>query len=139
MKVYVQMKAAGRKKPVLEDVPYEIPEPVFTLRNLLTAFVRMEVERYNEKGTDTQMLPYLTGEEIENQAAAGKVGFGRVYSEKKADAAKAVENAVQCFEDGLIRVFQEDQELTGLDEAVHIEEGSRFTLIRLTFLAGRLW
>lgn len=139
MKIYIQMKAAGKRKPVLDHVPYELPDHVSTLRGLLTELVRIEVERYNEKGTDVQVVPYLTKEEIGDQAEAGKVGFGRIYSEKRADVAKASENALQCFEDGLVRVFQNDQELQQLDVPVQIQEGDSFTLIRLTFLAGRLW
>ncbi|MDE7318258.1 MAG: hypothetical protein K2N46_00835 [Lachnospiraceae bacterium] len=139
MKIYIQMKAAGKRKPVLDHVPYELPDHVSTLRGLLTELVRIEVERYNEKGTDVQVVPYLTKEEIGDQAEAGKVGFGRIYSEKRADVAKASENALQCFEDGLVRVFQNDQELQQLDLPVQIQEGDSFTLIRLTFLAGRLW
>lgn len=139
MKIYIQMKAAGRRKPVLNDVPYELSEQVSTLRDFLTELVRMEVERYNQKGTDVQVVPYLTGEEIGDQAAAGKVSFGRIYSEKKADPVKAVENALQCFADGLVRVFQNGQELKELEEPVRMAEGDHFVLVRLTFLAGRLW
>ena len=78
MKILIQMKAAGRRRPVLEDVPYELPDQISTLRELLTALVEIEVKRYNEKGTDVQMIPYLTKEEVEDQAAAGKIGFGRI-------------------------------------------------------------
>ena len=139
MKIYIQMKAAGKRKPVLDNVPYELPEEIGTLRDFLSALVKIEVERYNQKGTDVQVVPYLTKEEVEDQASLGKVGFGRIYSDKKADPAKAVENALQCFEDGLIRVFQNDQERKSLEEPLYPKEGDRFTLIRLTFLAGRLW
>lgn len=139
MKIYIQMKAAGKRRPVLDHIPYELPDHVSTLRGFLTELVRIEVERYNEKGTDVQVVPYLTKEEIEDRAEAGKVDFGRIYSEKRADTAKAVENALQCFEDGLVRVFQNDRELDQLDGPVQIQEEDRFTLIRLTFLAGRLW
>lgn len=139
MRIFVQMKAAGRRKPVLNDVPYELPDGIMTLRELLTALVKTEVERYNQKGTDVRLVPFLTEEEIEDRAAAGKVGFGRIYSEQRADAEKAVKNALQCYEDGLVRVFQGERELTGLDTLVSMEEGDRLTLIRLTFLAGRLW
>ena len=65
MKIYIQMKAAGKRKPVLDPVPYELPDHVSTLREFLTELVRMEVERYNEKGKDVQVVPYLTKEEIE--------------------------------------------------------------------------
>ncbi len=105
----------------------------------MSALVKIEAERYNQKGTDVQVVPYLTKEEVEDQASLGKVGFGRIYSDKKADPAKAVKNALQCFEDGLIRVFQNNQERKSLEEPLCPKEGDRFTLIRLTFLAGRLW
>lgn len=83
MKIFIQMKSAGRRKPMIDDVPYELPDSVSTLRDLLTALVRIEAERYNQKGTDVQMIPFLTKDEIEDQASAGKVSFGRIYSEKK--------------------------------------------------------
>lgn len=139
MKICVQMKAAGKRRPVIDHIPYEIPGTVSNLRELLTELVCVEVKRYNEKGADVQVIPWLGKEQIEDQAEAGKIGFGRIYSDKKADAAKAVENALQCFEDGLVRVFQEERELTGLEDPLYIQEGDCFTLIRLTFLAGRLW
>lgn len=139
MQIYIQMKAAGKRRPVLNDVPYELSDEVKTLRDFLTALVELEVKRYEQKGTGVQVIPFLTKEDVEEQAAAGKVGFGQIYSEQKADLAKAVENALQCYEDGLVRVFRGDQELVGLDTPVCLEEGERFTLIRLTFLAGRLW
>ncbi len=42
MKIYIQMKAAGKRKPVLDPVPYELPDHVSTLREFLTELVRME-------------------------------------------------------------------------------------------------
>lgn len=139
MKIYVQVKAAGKRRPVLDRVPYEIPEGIGTLWDFLREIVNVEVERYNQKGTDVQVIPFLTREEVEERAGTGKVAFGRIYSEKKADPVKAVENAVQCFEDGLVRVFQNEEEREQLDAAMQIREGDLFTFIRLTFLAGRLW
>ncbi len=139
MTIYINMKAAGKRKAILEQVPYELPDGVATLRDFLTELVKTEVENYNQKGTDVQVIPYLTKEEVEEQASVGKVGFGRVYSEKQADAAKAVVNAIQCFEDGLIRVFQNETELKELNMPIELHKDDCFTLIRLTFLAGRLW
>ncbi len=139
MTIYINMKAAGKRKAILEQVPYELPDGVATLRDFLTELVKIEVENYNQKGTDVQVIPYLTKEEVEEQASVGKVGFGRVYSEKQADAAKAVVNAIQCFEDGLIRVFQNETELKELNMPIELHKDDCFTLIRLTFLAGRLW
>ncbi|MBO5056181.1 MAG: hypothetical protein J6C64_07500 [Lachnospiraceae bacterium] len=139
MKIYISTKAAGRRRSLPAHILYEIPEGITTLRDLLTALVRIEVEQYNEKGKDVQIVPFLTAEEITEQAQAGRVSFGRIYSEKKADFVKAAGNALQCYEDGLVRVFQNEEELKQLDAPVQIREGDCFTLIRLTFLAGRLW
>ncbi len=138
MKIYIRMKAAGKRRPILDNVPYELPEGITTLREFLTELVRQEVEKYNSKGTDVQTISFLTKEEVEERAEAGKVGFGRIYSDKKADAGRAVENALQCYEDGLIRVFQNEEEREHLDEKIEICEEDCFTLIRLTFLAGRM-
>lgn len=139
MNIYVNMKLAGKRKAVLNKVLYELGEGISTLEELLTAFVKAEVEKYNQKETDCQVIAYLTNQEIEEQASVGKVGFGRIYSEKKANLEKAVQNAIQCFEDGLVRIFQGDVELTQLKQTVLVKEGDCFTFIRLTFLAGRLW
>ena len=165
MRIYVQIKSAGGSKPFrtadnpfrrkhmqetegasgeaaeapLNRVPCDLPDGISTLRELLTELVKTEVGRYNEKGTDRQVIPFLTGEKIEEQAETGKVGFGRIYSDRKADEKKAAENACQCFSDGLVRVFQNEEELTELDAPVRLQEGDCLTLIRLTFLSGRLW
>ncbi len=85
------------------------------------------------------LVPFLTESEISDQSTAGKIGFGRIYSDKKADSKKAVETALQGFEDGLFRIIIGDVEATELDEPLTIHENDILTFIRLTFLAGRLW
>lgn len=139
MKIYVQVKSVGKRRPILQKVPYEIPDSVSTLESFLTEIVCKEVEAYNQKGCEVQLIPFLTKEEVEDEAAAGRVSFGRLYSDRKADQGKAVENALKCFQDGLVRVFQNEKELTELKDIVTIEEEDCFTFIRLTFLSGRLW
>lgn len=139
MKIYVKMKTAGRRRPILEPIPYNLPDHISNLEELFSAFVRIEVEKYNNKGTDIQIIPFLMEEEISDLASAGKVGFGRIYSEKKADEQKAFQNALQCYKDGLIRVFLNDRELADLKEPLQLSEEDCITFIRLTFLAGRLW
>lgn len=139
MQIYINMKTAGSRKPALAKTPYEIPDSVSTVKELLKSLVEIEVERYNQKNADDTLIKYLTEAQIEEQASTGKVGFGRVYSDKKANPEKAVENAMQCYQDGLVRVFKNGQELEQLEETVHFEPGDEITLIRLTFLAGRMW
>ncbi|MFD2875182.1 hypothetical protein ACFTAO_03165 [Paenibacillus rhizoplanae] len=43
------------------------------------------------------------------------------------------------FEDGLYKVFVQEEECSALDEPLRLEEGDELTLIRFTMLAGRLW
>ena len=139
MQIYINMKTAGSRKPALAKTPYEIPDSVSSVKELLESLVKIEVERYNQKNEDDTLIKYLTETQIEEQASTGKVSFGRVYSDKKADPEKAAENALQCYQDGLVRVFRNEQEFKQLEEKVHFEAGDEITLIRLTFLAGRMW
>lgn len=139
MRINVRMKMLGKRRSVLGEVSIEISDAVKTLRELLTELVKMEVEQYNQKGVDTQLIHFLSKEELKEQTAVGKVGFGRIYSDKKANVSKAVENALVCYEDGLVRVFCGEQELEELDGEIQLKEGDMLTFIRLTFLTGRLW
>ena len=81
----------------------------------------------------------MTDEEIEAKSETGKVGFGSIYSDKKADLTKAIENACQCYKDGIVRIFQNEEELENLDTIIRIQEGDTFTFVKLVFLAGRMW
>ena len=106
-----------------------------TLREMLVALVTQGVEEYNARRDDGKLLGYLTAEQIEEKAGTGKVSFGfRNGSDAEADP--AVENALQCFQDGIYRVFAGQRELTELEERIPWEEEPVFTLIRLVMLAG---
>ncbi len=139
MNIYIKLKSVGKRRPVLDSTPYTLPDGIATLRQLIEAVVRQEVEKYNSRGMDNMLIPFLTEDEISDQSAVGKIGFGRIYSDKKADPQKAVETAIQGFEDGLFRVVINDVEATELDMPLSINENDTLTFIRLTFLSGRLW
>jgi len=124
---------------MLSAIPYALPGSIVTLRDLITALVHIEVERYNSKEVGAMLLPYLTQEQIEEQSPTGKVGFGRIYSDRKAGAQKAVDTALQGFEDGLFRVLLGSTEAKELDGRVELKNQNTLTFIRLTFLSGRLW
>lgn len=139
MEIYVKVKALGKRKDILAPTPYTLPDGISSLRQLLTAVVQKEVESYNSKETKMQLIPFLTHQELDDQAKVGKVSFGRIYSDKKATPQKAIENALQCWEDGLVRIFMNEEELTQLDAPLMIPNGAVFTFMRLTFLAGSMW
>lgn len=138
MKVFVRIKSLKKRKST-ELRSYELSEGIGTVRGLIAAFVHAEVERFNDKDTELPLLALMSAEEIDDNAKAGKVAFGRLWSDNKADEARAVEAVFAAFGDGLFRVLMDDEELKELDHPVKITEGTVFTFIRLTFLAGRMW
>lgn len=62
-----------------------------------------------------------------------------MYSETKPEVEQATAAALLAFEDGLYKVFVQEEECSALDEPLRLEEGDELTLIRFTMLAGRLW
>lgn len=134
--VYAKMKKLGRqKKETLEPVPFVLKTQPKTLRELLTALVELLVEDYNARGEENQMLGCLTKEEIDAKAKSGKVSFG-LRGGNAAETEPAIANAIQCFEDGIYRVFAGEEELTELDGEIPWEENLVFTFIRLAMLSG---
>ena len=138
--IYARMKRAGKqRKEDLVPVSFELGSKPDTVRELLTELVRLSVKQYNERKDEGQVLSYLTKEQISGQAAAGKVSFG-LRGGSDADPEKAVGNALQCFADGIYRVFAGEEELTGLEQTIPWGAGEEkepvFTFIRLTMLSG---
>lgn len=134
--VYVRMKKLGRqKKTELAPVPFLLDEKPDTLKELLISLTERGVMDYNARKEDNRILPFLTKEEITNQAVQGKVSFG-LHGGKEADLKQAVENTIQCFEDGIFCVFAGDMELTGLADRIPWKEDLIFTFLRLTMLSG---
>lgn len=78
----------------------------------------------------------MTEEALSGLESIGKLAFGVNHGEKQADAAQAVQLALQGFEDGLYRVFLAGTEVTALDAPLTLHGDDELTLIRLTMLAG---
>ena len=87
----------------------------------------------------SELLKYLTNEEIQDKATTGKISFGVNYNGMSADTEKAIRNALQSFEDGIFRIFVDGEELESLEQPVSLHEGSELIFVRLTMLAGRMW
>ena len=138
MNVFMKIKALSKRKPLIDRVAFEIDKPVATAKELVEYIVRRNVDEYNRKDIDAPLFQYLTSDELEDKAQTGKVGFGDRKSENTQDADKAVENALTCFDDGIFKLFINDDEVDFGDE-IALKEGDEITFIRLTMLAGRLW
>ncbi|MCI8662704.1 MAG: hypothetical protein HFG69_05500 [Hungatella sp.] len=142
MEIKVNIKSMGKRKQSVEPVMYDLPlgeKGVFTVRQLVTELTRAGVEDYNRRIEEPEILKCLTKENIEDQAKGGKVSFGVIYGEKEADFQKAADNAIQCFEDGIYRIFLDERPLESLEEEIRVTDENTFTFVRLTMLTGRLW
>ena len=129
MQIFANVKSLRRERGFLEPKSYELPHDVRTLRDLIIALVDVELSAYNRREPGEMLKALLSQDEIDRMAEVGKVGFGRIHAQVKADRIKA----------GIIRVVAGDDELTSLDEPVPAQDGVTYTFIRLTFLAGSMW
>jgi len=134
--IRVKMQKPGKKgRGIVEPVEFTLKERPGTVVELIPGLVMLGVQEYNERRDTGQILPYLTKEEITQKASAGKVSFG-VRGGEDAEEDQAVKNALQCFEDGIFRVFANDRELVQLGEEISWQEETVFTFVRLAMLSG---
>ena len=157
MKLRVNVKSVSKRRKAVEETVCEVAGCPGTVRELILVVVDSQVEEYNSRLEQSEMLlqdfsrpgsspaalpevlACLTKEEIEDQAEKGKISFGISYGEKKADKKAAGKNAIQCFEDGIYRIFMDGQSLEELEERIVVTEEKVFTFVRLTMLTGRMW
>lgn len=139
MNVWVTVKSLGKRKPALAKQATELPETTGTLRQLISNMVTLQIQALEDKKSQVEWLAYLMPEEIESQGVAGKVGFGAVNNEVIPELQQAIETAVLAHEDGLYKVFVNEEEVHQLDEPLTLREGDELVFIRFTMLAGRLW
>lgn len=129
------MKQIGKKKNKVDKMPYEIPDDVKTVKDLICAFVTLCVERFNNK----EMVDFLSAQEIEDKSTVGKIEFQDRENQTKADLEGAISNALLSYEDGIYRIFLNEDELGDLNSEVVLKQEDTLTFIRLTMLAGRMW
>jgi hypothetical protein len=138
MQIHIKVKQAGRRRHILEKQPIEIAEIGHnpTLRAVIIAVVTQQVNAYNAKELERPMVDFLTETQIENAASVGKVGFGSIYHEQKADLPKAIQNAIEAHIDGLYIVAVNEKVVENLDEIVVLNEKTVLTFLKLTLLMG---
>lgn len=147
MRLLFEQKKPGRVKQKVQQVAIEIEKQPTTVGELIAATVEACVEAYNLKAAGAPENPdedqrhslVMDEKTINDLAETGRVSFGIVYNGKIVDAGEAVANALQCYEDGLFRIFLNGKPLNGPDDTIEIKDNDLLTVVRLTFLAGRLW
>lgn len=137
MKIIVNVKGLSRKK-VIHQEEMELKNKISTTKDLITELVKINVEKFNKKIDDKNILSIITNENIVKAARIGKIG-DEVHGDKKANLEKALDTAYLAFEDGLYCIFINDEQSEKLDDSLNLKDGDILTLIRLTMLAGRMW
>lgn len=138
MKIYVQEKSMQQNNAMIW-ISLELSDEVHTVRELLTAFLIWKVKDYNQRVLQNEEIPVpVEKQQLVNQAVAGRINFGYLYEAQMIDQENAVQNGLQAYADGLVRVFQNGQALGNLDEGIQVEEDDHFILLRLVFLRGCL-
>ena len=137
MKIIVNVKGLSRKK-VIHQEELELKDKISTTKDLIIELVKINVEKFNKKIDDKDILSIMTNEYIAEAARSGKIG-DEVHGDKKANLEKALDTAYLAFEDGLYCIFINDEQTEKLDDSLNLKDGDILTFIRLTMLAGRMW
>ncbi len=137
MKIIVNVKGLSRKKVIYQE-EVELKNKISTTKDLITELVKINVEKFNKKIDEKDILSIMTNENIAKAARIGKIG-DEVHGDKKANLEKALDTAYLAFEDGLYCIFINDEQTEKLDDSLNLKDGDILTLIRLTMLAGRMW
>ena len=137
MRIIINVKGLSRKK-VIHQEEVELTDNISTTKDLITELVKINVEKFNKKIDDKDILSIMTNEYIAEAARSGKIG-DEVHGDKKANLEKALDTAYLAFEDGLYCIFINDEQSEKLDDNLNLKDGDILTFIRLTMLAGRMW
>lgn len=138
MNINVSVKSIGKRKNVISKHRMQLPFAPSSLKVLLSEIIKQNIEQLEEKQEENNIFIYLTKSEVESQALNGKVGFGTIYNPKQPDLTESIKTATQAFEDGLFRVFVNNEEVEELDTPLEMDS-DEVVFIRLTMLAGRMW
>lgn len=137
MKIIINIKGLSRKK-IIHQEEVELTNEISVTKDLITELVKINVEKFNKKIDDKNVLSVMTNEYIAEVARNGKIG-DEVHRDKKANLKKALDTAYLSFEDGLYCIFINDEQSEKLDDSLNLKDGDVLTFIRLTMLAGRMW
>lgn len=139
MIVHVIVKNPSNLHRQVKACPMSLPSDPHTLRELISVCVEACVTAYGERAQASQNPAPLSDEDYIAMENLGKFAFGVHYNDRKINLPKAIDTALQAFEDGLVRIFHDEEELSELDAPLTLPEGATLTFIRLTFLTGRMW
>ena len=139
MEMKVNVKSVSGKRNRITTVSVHYSREVLSVRELIEETVIYCVNEYNSRMENTELLSALLPAEIADKAAQGKISFGTIYGENRADLKKAQADALKAFSDGVVAVFADDRRLEDEEEILDLTQITSLTFIKLVMLAGRMW
>ncbi|WKB80263.1 hypothetical protein QYR09_10935 [Cellulophaga lytica] len=133
----LQLKRLGKKK--VKQIPLTLDATPNNLQQLLVGCVKNQVEAFNKKRVEVNVVGFLSPAEIQDQAQRGKVDFGDLANKDLAVEQEAIDNVLLAFKDGLFVVFVDGDEVTSLETPLQLTKNSVVAFIRMTFLVGTYW
>jgi hypothetical protein len=144
LKLNINIKQMGKKGRRIRPVPFEYDRCPATAGELIEDTVRIMVKAFIERqklSVESHVPEALSDETMKSMAEIGKIAFGYIYNDKEPNEDKAVATALLAYEDGMVRIFinGEDVEYKKEGTPISLSEGDEVTFVRLAMLAGRMW
>lgn len=143
--VKINIKKMGKIKKMdstenkLDQMVYQYSEAIKTVKEFLTETVKISRKEFQIKRDAEKMIAVLSKEELEIKAESGKVTYGILGKDNLPEESKSIENALQCFEDGLVVLFIDGKKMEHLAEQIELFNECEVSFVKMTMLAGRMW
>jgi hypothetical protein len=140
--ITVSGKQLGRTKPLFSDWMLSLPSEFFIagnsllLKDLLTQIVLEEVEAFRTRQESRKLTHVLSQSAIEKGVTQGKIDMGGKETIQDIDVERALESALQSFEDGFYFVFIDDVQYESLEQIIKLKPDSQLLFLRLVPLVG---
>ena len=139
LQIFVALKTVKSIAKPVKKQPITLPHKPKTLRELIEMTVRCCIFAYEARAASGHLNSPLNDEQYEQMQEIGKFAFDVHYNQATIDEEASIRVAIEAVEDGLVRIFCGERELSALDEEIKICEGDVLTFVRLTMLSGRMW
>ena len=140
MKLLFNLKSLGKKRPFLKAHPIDLEiDKTVILKEFMEILVAHQVDEYNRKREQPGFIQFLSEGAMSQANQTGKVGFGEIYNDNRADKAKAIQTVLQAFEDGLIAIFIDDEQIEDLNAVLTLREETSISIVKLSFLTGTIF
>ncbi|HMK16765.1 MAG TPA: hypothetical protein VK492_01085 [Chitinophagaceae bacterium] len=128
--ITVAVKDENFSGKVLQEILVGFKSETVTIKEIIEARVRQEVENYNNK------LPEYYNGLIQPSDAEKTINGFKLRSKKPIDTEKQVYVALDAFQKNGFFVLVDDQQYSSLDQVVHLHSDTKIGFLKMTPLVG---